>query len=230
MSDDQAYLTQLQDYYTRHRVLPTYAAIGGLLGLKSKSSVAALVARLKLQGYLETAPSQRLRPTRKFFERPLAEHVQAGLPNPATDQPADALTIDEYLVERPSQTVLVTVKGDSMIDAGIHPGDIVVVEKRPAAEIGDIVIAIVDNEFTLKYLDRDKSGFMLRPANPAYPVIRGRSQLEIFGVVVGLIRKYETPGVSNPFAPAFLAVCVTKPTIHQSPPVPRQSPARPCGA
>ncbi|MGE5027515.1 MAG: LexA family protein [Betaproteobacteria bacterium] len=191
MKNDRSNLDQLQDYYAQHRVLPSYAAMAGLLGLKSKSSVAALVARLKLENYLETAPDRRLKPGARFFERTLEGNIRAGFPSPAHDSQRDTLTIDEYLVERPSQTVLVTVKGDSMIDAGIHPGDIVAVEKRPAANIGDIVVAIVDNEFTLKYLEREKGQFVLRPANPAYPVIRPSGSLEIFGVVVGLVRKYK---------------------------------------
>jgi repressor LexA len=191
MSNDRSYLDQLQDYYARHRVLPSYATMAGLLGLKSKSSVAALVARLKLQDFLESAPGGRLRPGGRFFERSIEDSVRAGFPSPANDTQHDALTIDEYLVERPSQTVLVTVKGDSMIDAGIHAGDVVVVEKKPAANVGDIVVAIVDNEFTLKYLEREKGQFVLRPANPAYPIIRPTGSLEIFGVVVGLIRKYK---------------------------------------
>ena len=82
------------------------------------------------------------------------------------------------------------VKGDSMIDAGIHEGDIAVVEKRNLANIGDIVVAIVDNEFTLKTLDKERGQYILRPANPAFPVIRPQGTLEIFGVLVGLIRKY----------------------------------------
>ncbi len=190
MGNDTTYLSQLQDFYARHRLLPPYAAMGELLGLRSKSSVAALVARLKLAGYLETGPGKRLKPAGKFFERTLADSVRAGLPTPADNAPSEAITIDDYLVERPSQTVLVRVKGDSMCDAGIHEGDIAVVEKRPLANLGEIVVAIVDNEFTLKYLDRDKSGFVLRPANPAYGVIRPKGQLEIFGVMVGLVRKY----------------------------------------
>lgn len=191
MSNDRSHLDRLQDYYAQHRVLPSYATIAGLLGLKSKSSVAALVARLKLQDFLEVTPDKRLKPGGRFFERPLADSVRAGFPSPANDARHDTLTIDEYLVERPSQTVLVTVKGDSMIDAGIHPGDIVAVEKKSAANVGDIVVAIVDNEFTLKYLEREKGQFVLRPANPAYPIIRPTGSLEIFGVVVGLVRKYK---------------------------------------
>ncbi len=77
-----------------------------------------------------------------------------------------------------------------MIDAGIHAGDVVVVEKRVAANVGDIVVAILDNEFTLKRLDRERGRLVLRPENKAYPVIRPKGDAEIFGVVVGLCRKY----------------------------------------
>jgi repressor LexA len=190
MSNDRSYLSALQDYYARHRALPSYASIGSLLGLRSKSSVAALVARLKLAGFLDSTPDRRLAPTRRFFERPLADApVHAGLPNPIDDAPTDALTLDDYLIDHPSQTVLVRVKGDSMQDAGILEGDLVVVEKRSAARRGDIVVAIVDNQFTLKRLDLDRGRFILRPENKAYPVIRPEGALEIFGVMVGLVRK-----------------------------------------
>jgi SOS regulatory protein LexA len=190
MSNDRSYLNSLQDYYARHRALPSYASIGDLLGLRSKSSVAALVARLKLAGFVESTPDRRLAPTRRFFERPVAASaVQAGLPNAVDDAAADALTIDDYLIEHPSRTVLVRVKGDSMIDAGILEGDLVVVEKRSSARRGDIVIAIVDSQFTLKRLDLERGRFILRPENKAYPVIRPDAALEIFGVMVGLVRK-----------------------------------------
>jgi repressor LexA len=190
MANDRSYLGLLQDYYAEHRALPSYASIGSLLGLKSKSSVAAMVARLKLAGFLDTTPDRRLAPTARFFARPLAESsVQAGLPNPVEDSPGDALTIDDYLIERPSQTVLVRVKGDSMVDAGILEGDLVVVEKTASAKRGDIVVAIVDGQFTLKRLDLERGKFVLKPENPAYPVIRPEEALEIFGVMVGLVRK-----------------------------------------
>ena len=77
-----------------------------------------------------------------------------------------------------------------MIDAGIHPNDIVVVEKRISANVGDIVVAIIDNEFTLKRLGRERGRVVLRPENKAYPVIRPKGELEIFGVVVGQFRQY----------------------------------------
>ena len=190
MGNDRDYLSKLQDYYAVHGVVPAYSTLMQVIGFRSKSPVAALVNRLKLAGYLESTPDRRLRPGKRFFERPVYESVQAGFPSPAGDSQHDALSIDEYLVEHPSKTVLVTVKGDSMTGAGIQGGDTVVVEKRGDAKVGDIVIAIVENEFTLKYLDKEKSGFVLRPANLAYPVIRPKANLEIFGVVVGLFRKY----------------------------------------
>jgi repressor LexA len=190
MSNDRSYLTSLQDYYAQHRALPSYASIGSLLGLKSKSSVAAMVARLKLAGFLDSTPDRRLAPTKRFFARPLAESpVRAGLPEQMDDSNADALTIDDYLIERPSQTVLIRVKGDSMMDAGIFDGDLVVVEKRPSAHKGDIVVAIVDNQFTLKRLDLEDGKFVLRAENKAYAVIRPEGSLEIFGIMVGLVRK-----------------------------------------
>lgn len=190
MADDGQYLAKLRDYYARHRVLPSYARIGALIGLNSKASVADLVLRLKAEGFVESTPDRRLKPGRRFFERALVERVQAGLPSPVADTAPEALTIDEYLVPHPSRSVLITVKGDSMIGAGIHPGDTVVVEKRVSANVGDIVIAIVDNEFTLKRFDRERGRVVLRPENKGYPVIRPKGEAEIFGVVVGLLRKY----------------------------------------
>lgn len=190
MAGDNQHLAKLQDYYARHRVLPSYARIGALVGMRSKASVAGMVLRLKSEGLLESSPDRRLKPGKRFFERPIGESVRAGLPSPAADTGQETLTIDEYLVAQPSRTHLVKVKGDSMIDAGICDGDVVVVEKRTAANIDDIVVAVVDNEFTLKRLAREKGRMVLRPENKAYPVIRPRGDAEIFGVVVGLFRKY----------------------------------------
>ena len=77
-----------------------------------------------------------------------------------------------------------------MTDAGIMPGDTVIVEKNAPAKPGDIVVAIVDCEFTVKYLAYDTNGFFLRPGNAAYEPIRANESLEIFGLVVGVYRKY----------------------------------------
>ena len=191
MGKDIDYLGKIQDYYATHKVLPSYQAIADLLGFKSKNAVAALVARLKLLGYIESAPDKRLKPGRRFFERVLADStVQAGMPTAALSDNSDTLSIDEYLIENPSRTVLITVKGDSMMDAGIVQDDVVIVEKKQIANIGEIVVAIVDNEFTLKTLGRENGQFVLYPANKDYPIIRPKGQFQIFGVVVGQFRKY----------------------------------------
>ena len=74
-------------------------------------------------------------------------------------------------------------------EGDIHDGDLIVVEQQPNANVGEIVVAIVDNEFTVKYLDREKGTFVLKPANKAFPVIRPKGRLEIFGVMAGLVRR-----------------------------------------
>ena len=187
---DHEYLAKLQGYYADYRSLPSFAVMGQMLGLASKSAVSALVKRLQLQNFLEMTPDKRLAPTKRFFARPLMEDVvRAGLPSLANDGMRDAITIDDYLIDNPAETILITVRGDSMIDAHIQDGDLAVVEKRHAARPGDIVVAIVDGEFTLKYLDKENGQFILKPGNPAYPVIRATTSLEIFGVMVGLVRK-----------------------------------------
>jgi repressor LexA len=120
----------------------------------------------------------------------MAESVRAGAPTALLELASESLTIDSRLVPNPSRTVLVKVKGDSMTDAGILDGDTVIVEKRTTADIGDIVVAIVENEFTLKRLVRERGRLALKPENKAYPTIRPATDLEIFGVVVGQFRHY----------------------------------------
>lgn len=190
MADDAHYLSRLQDYYARHRVVPSYSRIGALVGLTSKASVSDLVSRLKSKGFLESSPDKRLKPGRRFFERVSVESVQAGLPAQAPDIVSDSFTIDEHLISNPSKTVLVRVRGDSMVDAGIRPGDIAVVEKDTAARVGDIVVARLGDEFTVKRLGREHGQLILRPENNAFPVIRPKDHSEIFGVVVAVFRKY----------------------------------------
>ncbi len=190
MDRDQERLGILQDHVAAHGVLPSYAGMAELLGFRSKAGVAKFSGRMVDRGLLRKAPGGQLAPAPAFFARPLVGRSPAGFPSPADELLEDAITIDDYLVDHPSRTVLVLVRGDSMIGAGIQDGDYVVVERRERAEPGSIVVAIVDGEFTVKYLDRDAKGYFLRPANPHFPTIRPKATLEIFGVVVGLFRKY----------------------------------------
>ena len=188
--NDAAYLAQLQDYYARWRALPAYGPLQAVLGLASRSAVEKVLHRLEAAGFLARTPDKRWTPTARFFTRPTADApVPAGLPL-ATADSGEAHSIDAWLVRQPSRTVLIPVTGDSMIEAGIHPGDRVVVERDVPARPGDLVIAVIDNEFTLKTLAVDSGEAVLKPANPAYPVLRPGERLQIFGVVVGLVRSY----------------------------------------
>ncbi|MGA7595877.1 MAG: S24 family peptidase [Gallionella sp.] len=188
---DTEYLAKLQDYYADWKSIPSYAKLCEVFGIASKSWVKAVLTRLNTAGFIERTPDGAWIPSRLFFARPLAESsVQAGMPVSVTETQGEHYVIDEMLIDKPSSTTLIPVRGDSMIEAGIHDGDVAVVEKRNLANLGDIVVAIVDNEFTLKTLDKERGKYILRPANPAYPVIRPQGTLEIFGVLTGLIRKY----------------------------------------
>ena len=189
---DAEYLGHLRDYYQDARRIPSFARIAELMGFASKTAAKKLLQRLEGAGFVERTPDDDAwMPTGRFFERPLADTaVRAGTPDMIEGTQGQLFLVDQYLVRTPSRTVMVPVRGDSMIDAGIHDGDIAVVERTKAARAGDFVIAIVDDEFTLKELAMERGKFILKPHNPAYPVIRPKGELEIFGVMAGLVRRY----------------------------------------
>lgn len=189
---DSDYLGRLRDYYVEAKRIPSHQRIAALMGFASKTAAKKLLARLESAGFLERTPDDDAWiPAVRFFERPLADvAVRAGAPDMIDGMGGEPFLVDQYLVRQPSRTVMVPVKGDSMMDAGIHDGDVVVVERTKAARAGDFVIAIVDNEFTLKELGLERGRFILKPHNPAYPIIRPQGELEVFGVVTGLVRRY----------------------------------------
>lgn len=121
----------------------------------------------------------------------MATPVHAGFPNPAEDARGTALDLNELVVRHPVSTFYLRVEGDSMVDAGITAGDIVVVDKSLQARSGDIVVATVDGEFTLKHLKLDGSRGWLMPANPRYQPIALHEQAEaaVWGVVTYIIHK-----------------------------------------
>ena len=188
---DTEHLDRLRDYYADNRRIPSFQRIAALLGFASKAASSKLMERLASAGFVErTTDDDAWIPSTRFFERSLMTvAVRAGAPDMIDGVGGDPFIVDHYLVRQPSRTVMVPVKGDSMVDAGIHDGDIVVVERTKAAKAGDYVIAIVDDEFTLKELRNERGKFVLQPHNKAYPVIRPKGQLEIYGVVTGLVRR-----------------------------------------
>ena len=193
-----SYLGKLQDYYAREKIIPSTTQLSMLWNVKARSWTHQIVQRLKEEGFLETAAGSRLRPGPRFFERMVGHTVRAGLPQQSADVQPELLRIDDYLIEKPSQTILFPVKGDSMIDLGILEGDMVIIERSNSASPGQVVLAIVDNEFTLKVLARDKEGYYLEARNEKrsqdYPPIRPEQELEIYGFYVGLFRKASTSG------------------------------------
>ena len=187
---DEMHLAKLRDYYAKHRVLPSFGGMAKLLGFKSTSAIAAMMARLKPAGYFSSTPDGRLQPGARFFEYPLVATIQAGRPQSSGDSPVEPFEISHRLVKVPSETVLLKVRGESMIDAGLLPGDIVVVLKGSEAKVGDIAVAVVDCDYTIKYLAKDDAGFYLKAGNKEYRDIRPKESLEIFGVVTGSFREY----------------------------------------
>ncbi len=184
-------LGQLRDYFASYRALPSYSYMQQLLNMRSKETISKLVARLKLMGFLDTAPDNKLNPGKRFFERSLSNTtVQAGAFTATYNEGGDYITIDEHLVKKPSITELIPVAGDSMKDLGILDGDTVVVERRPYANIGDIVVAIIDDKFTIKTLGKEKELFVLIPANEDFEIIRPKEQFHIYGVVAAQFRTY----------------------------------------
>lgn len=135
-----------------------------------------------------------LRPSdrRIALKRPLfSSVVPAGFPSPADDYIEGALDLNEHLVAHPAATFYVRVTGESMRDAGIFPGDILVVDRSLEAHHGSIVIAVVNNELTVKRLYRKNGQVELHPDHPDFPVITFEpgAELVVWGVVSGVTRK-----------------------------------------
>jgi repressor LexA len=171
--------------------MPGYEEMLELFQYRSKNAVFNLLVRLEELGYL-TKRGGKIAPTEKLTGTVrLLGSVQAGFPSPAEEELIDTLSLDDFLIERPETTFMLKVTGDSMIDAGIHPGDMVLVERGRRPRSNDIVIAEVDGEWTMKYFVKDRAGVRLEAANSAYAPIRPKQSLNIGGVVRSVLRKYD---------------------------------------
>ena len=117
--------------------------------------------------------------------------IHAGFPSPATDYMTQAIDLNKELVRHPAATFYGRVVGDSMIDAGVEEGDIRVIDRSLEPQSGDMAVCFLDGEFTLKYLQIDRSGLTLVPANPEYPEIKVGEGMEfkMWGVVTYVIKK-----------------------------------------
>ena len=168
-TDLQDKIQRLRKFCRKENRMPGYNEMLQLFGYRSKNAVHGLLLKLQKQGYVKKSGRKIAFTTRLISGIKLLGSVQAGFPSPAEEELIDTLSLDEFLVKRPEAMFMLTVSGDSMVDAGIHPGDIVLVERGVTPKANDIVIAQVDEEWTMKYF----------------------ISLVIGGVVRTVIRKYD---------------------------------------
>ena len=187
-------IRRLRAFYREEKRMPGYTEMLKLFDYRSKNSVFGLLQKLEARGYIRKTRGGKIMPTSRLTGSiKLLGAVQAGFPSPAEEELVDVLSLDEYLVRRPEATYMLTVNGDSMIDAGIHPDDIVLVERGGTPRNGDIVVAQVDGEWTIKYFQKDRKDrktVRLEPANAKYKTIVPRQSLIIGGIVKAVVRKY----------------------------------------
>ncbi len=138
------------------------------------------------EGLVQDAPA--------FEVKLLAHKLSAGFPSPAGDYAENGLDLNGYLIKNKPATFMFTVQGDSMIGACIESGDKVVVDRALKPKHNDIVVAVVDSEYTIKRLYKRPGYIELRPENPAYQPMTflEDSDLQVWGVVVGVVRRYSS--------------------------------------
>ncbi len=183
------YKEKLLSFYQSHRRMPTYAEMTILFGFKSKNAVYRVVTKMIAAGIVTKDKLGKLIPSDSFDEMPMVGFVTAGLPAPV-DVQQSTLNVEDYLVPKKSNSYLFEVQGDSMIEAHIADGDMVVAERTNTAKDGDIVIAQIDGEYTMKYLRTKGNKLWLEPANQKYKPIHPEYELSIVAIVRGVMRKY----------------------------------------
>jgi repressor LexA len=187
----------LNEFIQQHGYAPSLEEIGRRFGLSSLATVHKHLTNLQEKGFIKRAwnrsRSVELVPTRigaRAIELPLLGFVAAGSPIEAVAT-AESISVPEDLVGK-HDTYVLRVRGDSMIDEQIRDGDYVIVEDRKTAENGEMVIALLGgSDVTLKKFYRENTHVRLQPANPAMqPLTVPAEQVQIQGVVVGVMRKY----------------------------------------
>lgn len=183
------YQEKIESFYDRNKRMPTYSEMAKLFGFKSKNAVAKIVEKLKDAGLVAKDHLGRLIPAENFGEVPMLGLVKAGFPSDV-EELSDTVNLDDLLIKNKSLTYMLEVDGDSMIDAHIEEGDMVLVEKTNNAKDGDIVIAEVDGEFTLKYFREKGNKKWLEPANKNFKPIYPTQSLNVVAKLKAVIRRY----------------------------------------
>ncbi|MBX7148762.1 transcriptional repressor LexA [bacterium] len=177
-------------FFRREGRLPSYSEICRLFGFASKNAASRLVDRLVEEGMIEKTEMGKLIPKQLSVPLRVLGTVAAGIPHDAEEQHFDTLSLDNFLVDDPFETFLLRVTGDSMIDEGIKPGDLVVIDRKRKAHHGDVVLAQIDGAWTLKYFEKNGNEVRLVAANTKYAPLYPKEELILGGVVNGVVRKY----------------------------------------
>jgi len=183
-------LKKIQTFYDDKKRMPSYSELAKLTGMSSKNAAYKLVERLSVLDMISKDETGRLIPGRNFEGVRVLGTVEAGFPSPAEEELSDTMSLDDYLIKNKAATFMLEVKGQSMKDAGILPGDMVLVERGLEAKDGDIVIAEIDHGWTMKFFRKRNGKIILMPANPQYLPILPTEELNIAAVVKAVIRKY----------------------------------------
>ncbi len=184
------YKEKLIKFYNKDKRMPTYTEMMDLFNFKSKNAVARLVDKFIDEGIVAKDHLGRLIADISLSSIPMLGSVKAGFPADVAEELKDTINIDDYLINKKENSYMLTVDGDSMIDAHIADGDMVLVEKTNMAKDGQIVIANVDGEFTMKYFKKNGDKVWLMPANKDFKPIYPKVCLNIIAVVKAVIRKY----------------------------------------
>ena len=170
--------------------MPSYGELAQLLNYKSKYAAQYVANKWVEEGIIGKDDTGRLTPGRIFMPVRLLGTVQAGFPSPAEEENVDTISLDDWLIKDKESSFMLKVAGESMIDAGIQPGDMVILEKGKQPKQDDIVVAEVDHEWTIKYFNKKGSTITLVPANKKFKPIIPKEELKLAGVVTAVIRKY----------------------------------------
>ena len=183
------YQTKLESFYGQNKRMPTYSEMMKLFGFKSKNAIFKIVEKLIDAGLVAKDHLGRLIPVNAFGEIKMAGLVKAGLPSDVEEQ-VDTVSLEDMLIGKKELTYMLEVDGDSMIDAHIEEGDMVLVEKTNTARDGDIVIAEVDGEYTMKFYKNKNGKVWLEPANKNFKPIHPEYSLNVIAKLKAVIRKY----------------------------------------
>jgi SOS regulatory protein LexA len=186
----ESYKRKVIGFYERHKRMPGYAELMELTGFRSKNAVFKFIGKLVEDGVVKKDARGHLSPYHIRQGARLLGLVEAGFPSAAEEELLDVMDFDEFLIPNKESTYILKVKGDSMIDAGIRPGDMVVVERKQTYKVGQIVIAMVDSEYTMKYLRKTGDKYYLEPANTQYKPIYPSVSFRVEAVVTAVVRKY----------------------------------------